>query len=356
MEAASRLLLHTRSAARSPLLCDGAGWSSRRRRRPQLAVAAAARRVHTMLPSTPEPAAAATLEITANSAAFNAIAAALAIFVSAAPLLSASLVAAPADALWQLVPLVGKVMSGLLRVVAKACEQLRTQRERTFVLLHGALTYSVGDLIAQAASSAPSSATLRWAPAKTARAAAIGIFTDALPFYHWSSFLARVDEPSSPSRAALLRRLPILERHPSLMLPLKTAAHLVSFQPLSTAGYLLFQGLAKRHTLPGALAFLRERFAAAALPALATFLVGGPFIYSLPVVAGAALRNIGVPPSPRLPPLASAPAAISLTLARSNLLVLTHAWATHARPPCLLRRALLTGVLGMCVYLAMVSR
>ena len=55
------------------------------------------------------------------------------------------------------------------------------------------------------------------------------------------------------------------------------------------------QGLLKSGGDPtSALAFLRERFGAAILPALGSFAVGGPIIYSLPVVAGAALRNLGV--------------------------------------------------------------
>ena len=53
-------------------------------------------------------------------------------------------------------------------------------------------------------------------------------------------------------------------------------------------------GLKSSGDAAAALAFLRARFAAALLPALTTFLVGGPLIYSLPVVAGAALRNLGV--------------------------------------------------------------
>ena len=37
-----------------------------------------------------------------------------------------------------------------------------------------------------------------------------------------------------------------------------------------------------------------RKFSAAILPALGTFAVGGPLVYSLPVVLGAALRNVGV--------------------------------------------------------------
>ena len=70
--------------------------------------------------------------------------------------------------------------------------------------------------------------------------------------------------------------------------------HLATFQPLSTAGYLLLHGLVRAGSLGGALAFLRSKFGAAIMPALGPFVVGGPVIYSLPVVLGAALRNVGV--------------------------------------------------------------
>lgn len=222
--------------------------------------------------------------------AFSTITVALAVFVSVAPILSASLMLAPTQLLTDLVPLVGRMLSSMLRGLTRACEGLRSKREQTFVLLHGALTYMVGDLVAQAASDSSD-----WLPVQTARAAAIGIVTDTLPFYHWSSLLSSIDDPASPIREALFRKLPMFARRPARLLPLKIAAHLASFQPLSTAGYLFLQGLSKGHrTIGGALAFLRQRFAAAILPALATFLFGGPIIYSLPVVAGAALRNLGV--------------------------------------------------------------
>ena len=96
-------------------------------------------------------------------------------------------------------------------------------------------------------------------------------------------------------REALERRLPILVSRPSLLLPLKIVAHLLTFQHFSTGLYLLLQGLVRGDGgLRGALAFLRARYVAAVLPSLGSFLIGGPIIYSLPVAIGAALRNVGV--------------------------------------------------------------
>ena len=55
------------------------------------------------------------------------------------------------------------------------------------------------------------------------------------------------------------------------------------------------QGLLKSSgDIAAALEFMCDRFIAAALPATASFAVGGPIVYSLPVAAGAALRNLGV--------------------------------------------------------------
>ena len=128
---------------------------------------------------------------------------------------------------------------------------------------------------------------------QTACAALIGLLSDALPFYHWSSFLASVDE--GPRRAALERRVPIVARRPALLLPLKIAAHLATFQHFSTGLYLLLQGLSRGDgSLSEAITFVRAKYMAAIIPALGSFTLGGPIIYSLPVVAGAALRNFGV--------------------------------------------------------------
>ena len=213
----------------------------------------------------------------------------LVLAVSAAPIVTTKLAAAPSAWLARFVPLLGQLLAELLRRVVAACEAARVTREQLFVLAHGAVTYAVGDMLAQAALPSAAASALAapagrvlWDPWLTAWAAVVGLVSDTLPFYHWSSLLQSL-------------RVPLLDRRPALLLPTKIALHLATFQPLSTAGYLFLQGLRKSDGAPGAaLAFLRARFAAAILPALATFLVGGPLVYSLPVVAGAALRNLGV--------------------------------------------------------------
>ena len=220
----------------------------------------------------------------------------LIVAVSSAPLLSAELAATPSAWLSKVVPLLGRFLAAILRRVASACENARLRREQLFVLAHGAITYALGDAIAQAAMRPSDSAggMALWVPSLTAWAAAVGLLSDTLPFYHWSSFLSSFDHIGGPRRAALERRLPIVARKPALILPLKVAVHLATIQPASTAAYLYLQGLLKGAGPIGSLAFVRERFLTAVLPALLTFLVGGPLIYSLPVVAGAALRNLGV--------------------------------------------------------------
>ena len=220
----------------------------------------------------------------------------LAIAVSAAPILSPQLISGPCALFARLIPLLGRMLAAVLEKVARTCEALRLRREQAFVLVHGAVTYACGDLIAQAtlASRAGESSSdkVSWVPAQTLIAAVVGLLSDTLPFYHWSSLLAKMDV--GERRAALERRLPILARQPSLILPLKILVHLATFQPLSTGGYLVLQGLARSGGVVGAVAFAKDKFAAAMTPALISFAVGGPLVYSLPVVAGAALRNLGV--------------------------------------------------------------
>ena len=220
--------------------------------------------------------------IAVDSRLLNSINGLLAVAVSAAPLLSADLASKPSELLAQFVPFVGRLLAAVLRAIATACENMRVKREQLFVLVHGAMTYIVGDAIAQAAMRRGK--TVAWVPSTTAWAAVVGLLSDTIMFYHWSTFLA-----------ALQPRGKLLRKRPALMLPLKIALHLATFQPLSTASYLYLQGLVKSGgSFPSALHFMRRKFAAAILPALTTFLVGGPLIYSLPVVAGAALRNLGV--------------------------------------------------------------
>ena len=216
----------------------------------------------------------------------------LAIAISTAPLLSADLVAPACAWLVRFVPLLGKLLSELLRRVSAACEGFRLRREQAFVLIHGAVTYAIGDLIAQAAK-AHSNGQVLWTPSKTAWAAGIGLLSDTLPFYHWSSLLATIDPQGK--RAGVIQRVPLLRRQPALLLPFKILCHLATFQQLSTASYLFMQGLLKSSgDIAAALEFMCDRFIAAALPATASFAVGGPIVYSLPVAAGAALRNLGV--------------------------------------------------------------
>ena len=74
-----------------------------------------------------------------------------------APLLSAELVAAPCSALGKVLPPVGTAVAQSVRSVADACSKLRVQKQMLFALLHGALTYFTGDLIAQLAMSGSSS-------------------------------------------------------------------------------------------------------------------------------------------------------------------------------------------------------
>lgn len=233
--------------------------------------------------------------VAVDAKAFASLNGVLALAVSAAPLLSAELVDAPLHALARFVPLLGKLLAELLRRVSIACENVRLRREQLFVLTHGAITYALGDAIAQIALTPADAPTLLWEPSKTVWAALIGLVSDALPFYHWSSFLASFDIVDGPRRMALERRMPLIKRKPELLLPLKVVVHLATIQPFSTALYLFMQGLLRDGgDVTSALTFLGARFGPAVLPALATFLVGGPLIYSLPVVAGAALRNLGV--------------------------------------------------------------
>jgi hypothetical protein len=250
----------------------------------------------------------------------------LAIAVSAAPILTVQLARRPSDMLAKFIPLFGKYLAVLLRAVASFCETLRTRREQTFLLTHGALTYACGDMVrplppchhpsprdchrlhsttcmyvkhdqiaqtAFAPAGAAAGRTLVWRPTQTAWAAAVGVISDTFLFYHWSLLLASIDE--GPRRDALERRMPLIARRPGMLLPLKILVHLVTFQHVSTSLYLLGQGLVRgRGSMQSALQFMRSRYAAAIVPALGAFAIGGPLIYSLPVVAGAALRNLGV--------------------------------------------------------------
>lgn len=213
----------------------------------------------------------------------------------AAPLLSADLVALPASAMAKALPWLGQLLASQLSWLAAKCEAFRLRRTFAFVLFHGALTYACGDLVAQTAF-APAAAAAAgvgrlWWPLQTLWAAMVGLLSDTLPFYYWSTALARLDVGSP-----LLRRSRLLQRRPALLLPLKIVLHLATFQPACTAAYLFLQGLRVAHgSVGGALNFMQRKFATAALPAVVTFAVGGPIVYSLPsIVAQSALRNLGV--------------------------------------------------------------
>ena len=220
------------------------------------------------------------------SLAIDSASVVLTLMVSAAPLISQSLVARPSNWCAAAIPLLGRHISSGIQKLASACEEFRVDREQAFVLAHGAVTYAVGDVIAQASKPADSSSKAKlWSPAQTGRAAVIGLVSDAYPFYHWSKFIASLDAST----------LPVVAAKPMLLLPLKILLHVATFQPLATAGYLFLQGLSKGdRTVRNAVVFLKAKFRAAIVPALATFTIGGPLVYSLPVVAGAALRNLGV--------------------------------------------------------------
>ena len=211
--------------------------------------------------------------IAVDTRAFNAANGLLALAVSSAPVLSAELAAPLCSILSRLIPLLGKLLASLLQRIAAACQTVRVKHEQLFVLAHGAVTYALGDAIAQSSLSAPADALpvgrALWDPSKTAWAAAVGLVSDTLPFYYWASFLASFDDPTGPRRAALERRLPVVRRNPSLLLPLKVGVHLATIQPFSTALYLYLQGLLRSGGAPSsALAFARARFVPAVLPAL----------------------------------------------------------------------------------------
>ena len=196
-----------------------------------------------------------------------------------APLLSEELVAAPSEALLKALPTMGRFVARCIQTTAAACERLRVRHERAFVLAHGAITYACGDILAQTAmapaSVGRSSRSSRLLPGRTLSAAAIGVLSDTLPFYYWGTLMQ-----SLGSQSSLVQRSKLLTRRPSLLLPLKIVIHLATFQPASTAAYLLLQGARHAGSLVGAIEFLRAKFSAAILPALATFTIGGPLIHS----------------------------------------------------------------------------
>lgn len=254
----------------------------------------------------------ATADVAVNPSLMASVNGALVLATVLTPLLSAELVEAPCRVLRTVLPPVGAVAAQAIRAAADACHALRGRRELLFMLVHGALTYSTGDLIAQAAlssertSRSPSGATgteaarerdkrsrrcaaVSWRPLRSARAALVGVLSDTLPFYHWSVALEKLDH------SWLVRRWPVLLRKPALLLAIKVFAHVLTFQPTCTASYLILQQLLRGESWRGALRFLKLTFVAAFAPAFFSFLAGGPVVYSLPsVLLQGALRNLGV--------------------------------------------------------------
>ena len=130
----------------------------------------------------------------------------LAIAISTAPLLSADLVA-PACAWLVRLCRCSASLSELLRRVSAACEGFRLRREQAFVLIHGAVTYAIGDLIAQAAKAHGNGPACPVDAIKDGGAAGIGLLSDTLPFYHWSLPLATIDPQGK--RAGVIQRVPL---------------------------------------------------------------------------------------------------------------------------------------------------
>lgn len=195
------------------------------------------------------------------------------------PILSVDMVDGTCSALRAAVPHIGAAAAQCLRASARACDALRARQQLVFAILHGAITYATGDVIAQAALSGrashknretsempalvpqdPEEARRRprflawtskgssrtkkserrvvyWRPLRSMLAAVVGILSDSLPFYYWSIVLARLD------KSWLTRRFPSLLKRPAILVVGKVAAHLLVFQPACTAGYLLLTQL-----------------------------------------------------------------------------------------------------------------
>ena len=241
--------------------------------------------------------------------------AALVLLITAAPLLTADLAAPVSNAARRVLPGLGIALAIAVDSFASACHTLRLQREMLFMLLHGALTYATGDLIAQYALSRRKKRSSAWTqrgpedppshpdtgqrrpcrnsvslrPLRSARAALAGILSDTLPFYSWSVALVNFEH------SKLAHRFPLFQRKPSLLLASKVAVHLATFQPFTSAVYLMLQPLLRGESFSTSLKFMRSKFLAAYAPAFATFLLGGPVIYSIrSIILQGALRNLGV--------------------------------------------------------------
>lgn len=188
------------------------------------------------------------------------------------PLLSVDLVERSCGLLHNTIPHLGPAVARCLQAIAGACHSLRARQQLLFVIIHGAITYVTGDLIAQGAvngrrlsqqaspshtsaqrtqPSPPSQHSMKkrepspdkgrpaiqWRPFRSLRAAVLGVLSDSLPFYYWSSALEQLDD------SWLTKRFPLLIQSPGLLLGCKVAAHLLTFQPACTASYLLLSQL-----------------------------------------------------------------------------------------------------------------
>ena len=207
-----------------------------------------------------------------------------------APLLNPAVFTERPSAIVQgLVPQIRRQLTCMLRTIAVSCQSAREHQEKAFILIHGALTYACGDLIAQT-TNARGGMPPCWKPSQVLWAALIGLVSDTLPFYHWS-FLLQSLSIDSPG----LRRIQLLRENPPLLVPIKIAVHLMVFQPASTTLYLFLQGLRRSGSVDGAISVLRRTLYPALTLAAGSFAVGGAVVYSLPsMVAQAALRNAGV--------------------------------------------------------------
>ena len=220
-----------------------------------------------------------------------------------APVVSSRALEAPGAALRRYVPLLGALLARALSAFASACEGLRTERQVVFVLLHAALTYSCGDLLAQlahrpaAAAHRPAAASggarkhrrIAWRPYRTVRTSLVGVFSDAVPFFYWSSWLqSSITEHSSFIPLAI-------RSHASALKLFKVVLHVVVFQSASNALYLTLQALLRGDRLSEVLAVLGAPLLQTCAVSAVSFGLGGPLIFSLQsVMLQSALRNVGV--------------------------------------------------------------
>lgn len=232
------------------------------------------------------------LTVTLGTPSLHAANAAAIALVMAAPLLSPSAVSAPCAIIREALPLLGRLLARALQAFAAGCYALRTRRAAAFMLVHGAITYACGDVLAQLATG-PQGPKVLWLPLRTARAAIVGLASDTVPFFFWSTALASLG-PEAPlvTRTGLSS---FMRRSPSALLALKVGLHLALFQTFSTGSYLFLQAWLRGEGASSAAALLRDRFLPAYAPAFASFLVGGVLVYRLQsLVLQAALRNLGV--------------------------------------------------------------